>query len=657
MKRILLSFFVLVVSTLLMAVPADRQARFLRLTDGRVVTAYLIGDEHYSWFQTVDGFVVEPVSDGLFELTTRDGEQERLRAQSVWDKVNGLRKAPRKIGSQASAPLPSVGSPKVPVILVNFADSVFTVADTPEAINHYYDLYCNGTRDGHPYTGHNSCGSIRDYFIEQSDSLFQPEFVIIGPVTVEKPEAYYGKNSKSKKDSLYNTFVKHALTEATKIYQGEWSDFDNKNKGHVDMAFLIFAGCGENSCDNPNLLWPKENYFGQTFTLDDGTKITFSTSGCCSEKAMSKNAQGIPYTRPDGIGVMCHELCHALGLPDLYDTNYIAFGMDVWSIMDYGEYMVNGYYPVSMTAYERDFMGWKPLQTLETEQWMTLRPIATDGFGYKIINETNPNEYYIIESRQGEGCDTRLSRYGHGLQVTHIDYDRTLWNNNSVNTDANHQRMTIIAANNMYWGSTALQNKKCTRDQMFATWEGNLFPFEDNDSLTSFSNPKAVVFAGDGLMHKDIHAIREHDDHSMTLFFGSADITDVPLMPEPPAFTTEEGSDDFDYSTIVTLASQQGTEIYYTTDGSEPTTDSYLYTEPIILYETTTVKAKSFVGKYVASEVSEVTVTKHYDAIVAPPFSTLPASELFDASGRRVNDATRLRPGLYIRSGHKYLIQ
>ncbi|MDE5787498.1 MAG: hypothetical protein K2H79_03000, partial [Bacteroidaceae bacterium] len=91
----------------------------------------------------------------------------------------------RKIGSQATAPLKSIGVQHVPVVLVAFSDKAFSVADTNEEVNAYYQKYCNGTMDGRIYTGHGSHGSIRDYFVEQSDSAFFPEFTVIGPVTLD----------------------------------------------------------------------------------------------------------------------------------------------------------------------------------------------------------------------------------------------------------------------------------------------------------------------------------------------------------------------------------------------------------------------------------------------------------------------------------------
>ena len=55
-----------------------------------------------------------------------------------------------------------------------------------------------------------------------------------------------------------------------------------------------------------------------------------------------------------------------------------------------------------------------------------------------------------------------------------------------------------------------------------------------------------------------------------------------------PSFT---GSTQFEESTQVTMSGPDGAEIHYTTDGSTPTAESPVYSEPLTLTETTTMKA------------------------------------------------------------------
>lgn len=504
MKRFSLNIFLLVCSIALWAVPTERLRLKVKLVDGSELFVTTYGDEHYSWFLSDDGEVIEQTEEdyNLFRRTGKHLDE----AQAV---ATARRSIARRIGSQTTAPLKSVGAPRVPVVLVNFQDSIFSVGNTPEETRAYYDLYCNGTRDGKRYMEHGSFGSVRDYFLAQSDSLLQPEFVVIGPVTVSGKVADYGKNQGSK-DVGFGTFRKEVVTKALQDYDGDWSDFDNQGKNQVDMFFIIFAGCGENTVQtNPDLIWPKEITSPIKVTTDSGESVTFATFACCSEnqrKAYASDGVTVASAAPDGIGVMCHELSHALGLPDFYDTRYVGFGMDLWSIMDYGCYMQNGYCPVAYTAYERDFMGWRSLREISEPGIYTLDPIASpSGEGLKIVNPENKDEFYVLEARLPYEWDKNLARMGKGLQVTHVDFNSSAWNSNSVNVNKDHQRMTIIAANNRYIGTSATSDGR----ELKKTWSGNLYPYvyEDeggvehsNDSLTTQSVPAATVFSNAGFM-------------------------------------------------------------------------------------------------------------------------------------------------------------
>ena len=64
-----------------------------------------------------------------------------------------------------------------------------------------------------------------------------------------------------------------------------------------------------------------------------------------------------------------------------------------------------------------------------------------------------------------------------------------------------------------------------------------------------------------------------------------------------------------DGQTIVTITAANSTAIYYTTDGSDPTTASTLYTEPFAVTQPTTVKAFGVGDGYLDSEIAEAAVT------------------------------------------------
>ncbi len=446
--------------------------------------------------------------------------------------TNNARRAPQRIGSQATASLKAVGIPRIPVVLVQFSDKKFTAAGTTkEEINAYYHQFCNGDADGNGVG--NNHASIRSYFAAQSNSAFLPQFDVLGPVTLSNNVAYYGANSGSRKDVNFSQFCTESITLAQSEFGGDWDIFDNNQDGSVDIVFFLFAGLGENNMGGANTIWPKEQ---TTTTTINGIK--YACYGCTGELQPTKvdANNNVTETRADGIGVFIHELSHALGLPDFYHTQGgIVSGMDLWSVMDYGEYAANGYRPLNYTAYERDFMGWQPLEELTEPAIVTLLPFAQGGKGYKIINDANPNEYYIIENKQPQGWDQSIKNIGHGMLITHVDYNANAWSSNTVNNTSNHQRMTFIPASNSYNNLVGTAESSAA---WFAALAGHLYPGTSlNYNFTNESAPASVVYTG-SFMGKPIRNISEDENGIITLCFRTHGKLSTPaLVQEGTAYT------------------------------------------------------------------------------------------------------------------------
>lgn len=505
-KRFFISISLFVLSLGLYAVPAERIRKLITLADGSQVMATLYGNEDFSYYLTDDDYVILETENG-FEYGLFPDEQEITQRHAM-----RYLHEPRLLGSQNEAAMSSRGVQHVPVVLVSFSDMDFTVAEGDDAVREYYKKFCNGTMDGIRFTEHGSYGSVRDYFVEQSDSVFFPLFSVIGPIKLSHPYSYYGKNGAgSNKDIYFNTFRDDAIKGAMQDFN-DWSIFDNDKNGTVDVVFFVYAGMGENNGGDPNLIWPKES--------PSSVKIngfTFSTSAAtCECRPKEKDDEGnVLSTKGDGVGVFIHELSHTLGLPDFYDTRNVAFGMDIWSVMDYGEYGNSGFTPGNYTAYERDFMGWRSLVRVDEPCTLRIPCFRDGGIGYKVVNKFNEDEYYVLENRQSKGWDEKVGTMGHGLQVTHVDYLESRWSANTVNITPDHQRMTIIAANNNYQGTNAASNGQEWRDCL----AGNLFPGDNlNYNLTDETYPAAEVFSG-SYMHKPICDITEEQDGTVTLKF------------------------------------------------------------------------------------------------------------------------------------------
>ncbi len=451
---------------------------------------------------------------GYAQTFLRRGNVENVTDYSALAKSST--RGARKVGLLSTAALPCTGSPKIPVVLVQFADTKFMDYDKEGVVNKRYDDYFNLKQED----ANNSIGSVYQYFKEQSYGQFTPEFDVMGPVTLGKSYAYYGEdkyaNKKLIKDIHISEFYREVCRYVVSNENRNWMDYDNNNDGRVDMIFFIYAGEGENAYDVDDemykekraLIWPKEGL--NPLTVND---IVFASYGMTNE--IYKNDI-------DGIGTAVHELSHGLGLPDLYDTsNGPGLGVDAWDVMDGGNYQYFSLAPIGYSAYERDFMGWRQIVTLETDKayTLTINPLETDGVAYKVVNPENKNEYLILENRQNIGYDKYMpwpglksfDEYGgqHGLLITHVDYDHYSWTGNKINVEADHQRYQIVPADGEYLHTQLdidFDNLKESSDKIKISLMGDLYPGSKNvHEISSYT-----MFNG-GKLNQTIDNIREKD--------------------------------------------------------------------------------------------------------------------------------------------------
>ena len=413
------------------AVPALRTPQQFTQPDGSVITLTLQGDEFGHWWTTPDGRAVKRNANGMFvpcstfELAAI--QQRRLEAQRKrWPSQQSSTNAPSRRAGTSKHP---VGEQRVLVILAEFSDLSFVVDNPQETFKRHLN------EEG--YTASGGFGSARDYFIAQSDGKFTPKFDVWGPYKAPNPMKFYGGNNEEGHDKNAAQLIADVLKLANPDIN--FRDYDTDNDGVVDFCYVIYAGYGEAHQADPNTIWPHQ------WNLASGTGAAMKLDGVqVDEYACSCELYGNSGSKIDGIGTICHEFGHCLGLPDFYDTGDKGnFGMNTWSIMDYGCYNEGGYTPCGYTAYEKEFLGWMDIETLNEEQAVTLAPTADGGKAYRIENSANTNEYLLVENIQQKGWNR--SAYGHGMLVTHVDYKQAAWMSNTVN-NSDPQRMTIIPA-------------------------------------------------------------------------------------------------------------------------------------------------------------------------------------------------------------------
>ena len=206
-----------------------------------------------------------------------------------------------------------------------------------------------------------------------------------------------------------------------------------------------------------------------------------------------------------GIGTICHEFSHCLGLHDVYDVSYKSevWGMDDWDIMANGnENRTYGYIPVGYNSYQKDVCGWKNLEVLTENGVYSMKPQSQGGVGYKILNDANRNEYFILEARNREGWDQSLA--ADGMMIIHVDYNKSNWDNNTINTTKGHPRFQIVPADNEL---LPYPKNNATNDEIRAFYDslaGDLWPGKNNkNEFSNTSSPAAKVYAG-GYLNKSV---------------------------------------------------------------------------------------------------------------------------------------------------------
>ena len=127
---------------------------------------------------------------------------------------------------------------------------------------------------------------------------------------------------------------------------------------------------------------------------------------------------------------------------------------------------------------------------------------------------------------------------------------------------------------------------------------------------------------------------------------ATLDVTITAPTVATPVFTPGTGT----YADSVTFSiacATDSAEIRYTTDGSEPTAASTLYSAPITLTATATVKAKAFKDTWFDSETATAVYTVVYDPVLVVDaselsFTSTQLTQTFTVSGAHLDDPITL---------------
>jgi M6 family metalloprotease-like protein len=441
----------------------DEYSHILRTVDGHVVVQCDDGGYYYAYVQ--DGRLVG--SDILAHDPGQRSDDENNYVAGVNDQealstmTQPRRTASAGVGLSSVTKLPTTGSPKIIVILVEFTDKKFT-----DNVDRFTTVtphdYISDLLNQQGFNLDNSNGSVRDYFTDASFGVFTPQFDVYGPYTLNHNTAYYGGDSST---GLHDVNKLQLIHDACAAADDDVNFGDYAYDGSVPLVALFYAGVGQNTSAYNSDIWPSANSFGEEF---DGVTID---RFACSNTVNIVN-------RPIGIGTFIHEFSHVLGLPDLY-SGILNVTPGFYSVLDYGMYLNDSRCPAGYGAFERNALHWIEPTAVALGERVELSPIEQSNT-CRIITTDSDNEIFLIENRQQQSWDKYLP--GHGLLVWHIDYDQEAFST-WPNSDESHQRVDIIEAN-----GTA--NSASTNVQAGYPFPGTA----SNTSLTPYTTPSLLTW-------------------------------------------------------------------------------------------------------------------------------------------------------------------
>ena len=475
------------------AIPADTTPIKVTQPDGTTITIVLHGDEFFHYTTTSDGYTIIKNTAGYYTYARLDGERlvasDRIardptqRSAADRSVLSGLPKGlisnemaqtGAKRLNQRNSTMHRVGADGLMdyenfrglIILINYTDKHFSMSNAGD----FYDDMVN-THDYTGYTLNNRfvpmTGSVRDYYYDNSNHIFDPHFDVMGPVNVPYPCRY--PQSTSRCDVIFRAALDSIDSQV------DFSQYDTDGDGYVDMVFFLVAGYSANySGNDEDYLWPHMYYL---FNMPGRDGVQFGLYACSTEIA---GWEGY-YSSVNGIGTFCHEFGHVLGLPDLYDTDYSGSGGESlnpgkWSIMAGGSGDNFGRNPVGYSLYERYALGFTAPQLLDEAGDYSLPPIDESNLGYR-LDTPNPDEFFLIENRQPGKWDKFLP--GHGMMVARVDSSETyVWWQNTVNCNPNHMYYEILRA------------KYIGQDSEYDPFPGA----GEVTSITNFTNPSITTW-------------------------------------------------------------------------------------------------------------------------------------------------------------------
>jgi len=473
------------------AVPARPGPIQAKQPDGTKITVHVRGDEHAHWYEDAaghliarspkgGGWVYAVEVDGAIQPTAllvgrddpKDAQPFKADAQRIRQAAGVRRRAATAVAQNQPQRAAAQGTVRNLVIPVNFTDLTIPGALTRQI---YDDLF---NEAGHSDDG--AYGSVKDYYSQVSYNTLNVSSTVVEPVTLDHDYGFYGQNDAWGEDLRPQTMARDAVVKL-EARGFDFSQMDGDGDGYVDSLTILHAGEGEENGNDPNAIWSHKWQLGNALTYD----------GVIMEPYVAVPAVRNQAGDIGRIGVICHELGHHFGLPDLYDTDYTSQGAGEYCLMATGAWNGgDGECPAHLSAWCKVQLGWVSPTLIVTAGGYSLGQAETSAQIYKLQGSFEAHEYFLIENRQGTGFDQHLPGTQRGILIWHID------DNQPDNTDESHYMVDLEEAGPGDTGTQDLEGLTDPADDFDYFRQGNVTEFSNT------TNPSTDSYEGTPLGYK-----------------------------------------------------------------------------------------------------------------------------------------------------------
>lgn len=403
MRKLLLLLFT-ICDLLLFSSPLENVPVKLTQPDGSEFFCYTSGDEFYHWLHDIQGNMIiqDSVShyycyrvigtDSLiaankvvkshynFVKHSNKIIQERQKNIQLYNQVENI---PYKFLPNRNRAITTINNLVVFIIFSDQDDYTETIRDNISTM--YIDSATNANSlKQYFWTSSYNQLKVNSYFYPIGTSTYSYQDVhpraYYCPYSEDNPIGYTDAQRKNREDSL----LVRAITSIQNQIPSNLN-VDSDNDGRVDNICFIVKG-GTTAWNT--LLWPHK------WSLIQKTYIN-------GKRVYTYNFQLSNFTTQYGVGVLCHEFGHTLGLPDLYHGYPDSLG-HTWNPIGSWDIMAsNGYYPQQTSGYMKyKYLHWiDSLPVISSDGRYSLYPMSSTKQCYKVAIDGS-NEYLYLEYRK-----------------------------------------------------------------------------------------------------------------------------------------------------------------------------------------------------------------------------------------------------------------